>query len=80
MGEGTRNLARSAAAWLACVTFAGVWLLATSVGATWMTALFRGVASSIVVFFVGRLLFAPLADTLLAVLAEAAHRKKVEDD
>ena len=70
----------TAAAYLACIAFALVYLLSTLVGATWTTALTRGLVATAVVFFGGRLLFYPLADALISAATEAQQKNRKEAD
>lgn len=80
MDIGTRRLARSAAAYAACLSFPLVYLLSASVGASGMTAVWRGGLAAAGVYFFGRLLFYPLADTLLSAIAESERRRREAEE
>ncbi|MFQ5505647.1 MAG: hypothetical protein ACE5F1_12755 [Planctomycetota bacterium] len=80
MRQGTRTLAKATAAYLACVAFAMVYLLSVSVGASWTTAVTRGVLCCAGVYFGGRLLLYPLADALVAAATEAEKKRREADE
>ncbi len=80
MHRGTRRLAKSTAAYAACVSFAVVYLLATWVGSTGTTALTRGSIAAVFVYFLGRLLFYPLVDTVLAAVADAEQERQEAEE
>ena len=81
MDLGTRSLARSSAAYLACLAFALVYLLSAAyAGAHWTTALMRGGIAAIVVLLIGRLLLYPLVDTVLSAVSEAERERREAEE
>ena len=77
---GTRRLAKAAATYLAALAFPVVYLCSLYVGATWPTALLRGVLSSLLAGIAGKFLFFPLADALLSALAQAEWKRREGDE
>ena len=69
MDGGSRELARSAGAYLACVAFAISFLVATFTGGSLATALMRSSLVAVVTLFVARLLMRMALSTILDAIA-----------
>ena len=81
MDLGTRSLARSSAAYLACLAFAIVYLLSAAyASAHWTTALLRSGIAAIIVLIVGRVLLYPLVDTVLSAVSEAERQRREAEE
>ena len=78
--EGTKRLALSASHWLACLAFPSVYLISIYVGASWDTALIRGLVGALAVRFLGPWLFYLLVDTILTALTESKLDDQEADD
>ena len=80
MTEGTKTLRRAALAYVACVAFPILCLLSLAVGCSWRTATVRGAVASVAGLIVGRYLFYPLVDALMAALAEAERKRREAEE
>lgn len=78
MKPGTRSLTRTTAAWLACLVFAIAYLLSTSIGVSWQTAVIRGAIASCCTWFVGRALLHPLFDSILGAITKAENQEAMD--
>lgn len=77
--NGTKKLAKSVAVYFSCLSFPAVYLISAYVGASWSTALLRGVTASLAIYYLGPLLFFLLADTLLTAITDAGAGKESDD-
>jgi hypothetical protein len=74
---GSRELASSAAAYVACLTFALCYLLVTAHGGSGLTAALRGALVAFATWWPGQLLLRPIASLLLdAIAKDKAARAK----
>lgn len=78
--EGTKRLALSVSNWLSCLAFPSLYLISIFVGATWETALIRGLVGAIAIRFLGPWLFYLLVDSVLSALAESKLEDRETDD
>ena len=79
MGTGSRELARGASTYLACLAFILAFLVTTVTGGTGLTAVFRGAAAAVSALVLGGLLMRPLISTVLDAMARDTADKQAED-
>ena len=80
MDTGTRSLTRSTATWLACLAFAGTYLLSFWVGASGTTALTRGGIAAVATWVIAKPLLLPLFDALMTALAAAEQARREAEE
>ena len=78
--EGTRRLALSVSHWLSCLAFPILYLISIFVGASWETALMRGLGGAIAVRLLGPWLFYLLVDSVLTAVAESKLEDRETED
>lgn len=78
--EGTRRLALSVSNWLSCLAFPSLYLISIFVGATWETALMRGLVGAVAIRFLGPWLFYLLVDNILTAITESRLEDGEGDD
>ncbi len=78
--EGSKRLALSASNWLSCLAFPSLYLISIFVGASWDTALIRGLGGALVIRFLGPWLFYLLIDTVMTAMTESKLEDKEADD
>ena len=79
MGTGSRELARGASTYLACLAFIVAFLVTTVTGGTGLTAAFRGAIAAGGALAVGGLLMRPLITTVLDAMARDTADNQAED-
>lgn len=83
MGGGKSDLARLAAAYLACLAFAITYLLTTVFGGGGLTAAFRGGVVAAIALIAGRAVIGPVISSILDAMARDQAEKSAtaqEDD
>ena len=80
MEAGSKELARSAVAYMVSIAFCVTFLLANVWGASTGTALSRAVIVAFVTLFVSRLLIKPVVDVVLDAMARDQAKQAEEDD
>ena len=73
---GTNDLARAATAYVACITFAGTYLLTIVLGADGLTAVIRGAVVAVATLLLGGFLLKPAISSILDAIARHEAMKK----
>ena len=76
---GTNDLARAATAYVACITFAGTYLLTIVLGADGLTAVVRGTVVAMATLLLGGFLLKPAISSILDAIARHEALKKAAE-